>query len=153
VCACVAPRDRHTEGEAREREARERKWAAGQGRGLVSSIPPHLLHSPQATLFACLPGLREGSDTPPTPAPSTLPSFDPATLLPPSGRIDAPYGGAWAYAGSLTTPPCGEGVTFVVARRREAASPDQAAALCRVGGWPPNARPLQPRHGRPVIVV
>ena len=158
VCVLALPLVTATRKERRERERRERENGPLDKAGALSppshpTTPPHLLHSPQATLFACLPGLREGSDTPPTPVPSTLPSFDPATLLPPSGRIDAPYGGAWAYAGSLTTPPCGEGVTFVVARRREAASPDQAAALCRVGGWPPNARPLQPRHGRPVIVV
>ena len=122
---------------------------------LFDAPPGAKPHPAVATLFSALPGLRKGSESSGAEArPSpVLPSFDPATLLPPSGRIDKPYGGAWAYAGSLTTPPCSEGVTFVVARKREVASPEQAAALGLIGGWPPNARPLQARHGRPVIII
>jgi len=100
-----------------------------------------------ATLFSCLPAIREQKRG------VVLPSFNAADLLPPSGRIDLPYGGAWAYSGGLTTPPCSEGVLFVVARARQAVSPAQAAALGGVGGFPPNARPLQPRHDRPVIII
>ena len=99
-----------------------------------------------AALFACLPSVRAGTA-------AAVPAFNPADLLPPSGRIDHPYGGAWAYSGGLTTPPCSEGVLFVVARSRQAVSPDQAAALGVVGGFPPNARPLQPRHDRPVTII
>ena len=58
-----------------------------------------------------------------------------------------PRAGAYfRYEGSLTTPPCSEGVRWLVLAGAIEASGDQVAAFRRVTG--PNARPLQALNGR-----
>jgi carbonic anhydrase len=57
--------------------------------------------------------------------------------------------GHYLYLGSLTTPPCTEGVTRVVLREPQTISQDQLALFRRL--HPENARPLQPSHGRVVL--
>jgi carbonic anhydrase len=52
----------------------------------------------------------------------------------------------YAYSGSLTTPPCTEGVTWMVYSSPLSVSAEQADAFARVLGA--NARPLQDRHER-----
>lgn len=52
----------------------------------------------------------------------------------------------YAYSGSLTTPPCTEGVTWMVYSSPLSVSAEQADAFARVIGA--NARPLQDRHER-----
>jgi len=52
----------------------------------------------------------------------------------------------YAYSGSLTTPPCTEGVTWLVYSSPLSISAEQADAFERLVG--PNARPMQPRHDR-----
>jgi carbonic anhydrase len=64
--------------------------------------------------------------------------FDAASLLP-AARDDV------TYAGSLTTPGCAEGVTWLVLARPISASPAQLAKLGVLGV---NARPVQPLNGR-----
>jgi carbonic anhydrase len=54
------------------------------------------------------------------------------------------------YGGSLTTPPCTEPVTFILALDPVRLPPSQIKAL-RVGGHD-NVRPPQPRLGRRVLV-
>jgi carbonic anhydrase len=67
--------------------------------------------------------------------------FDPATLLPDDTAADR-------YAGSLTTPPCSEGVRWIVLRRpRTDAEAKIAAFRARFGA---NARPTQPLGERTV---
>ena len=60
----------------------------------------------------------------------------------------------YEYAGSLTTPPCTEGVTWLVRSESVPVSWDQVVSMQRVlsGGMTLNltARPLQPLHGRDV---
>lgn len=73
------------------------------------------------------------------PAPVTL---DPGTLLPADRRY-------YTYMGSLTTPPCSEGVQWVVMRQPVAASPEQIELFARI--YPMNARPLQPAAGRRIL--
>lgn len=64
-----------------------------------------------------------------------------ADLLPP-GRA------SWRYSGSLTFPPCTECVSWLVLCESVEASSPQVEALARWVG--PNARPVQPLHGRSV---
>lgn len=65
--------------------------------------------------------------------------FDPATLLPPRR-------GYYTYMGSLTTPPCTEGVLWIVMQQPIQVSPQQLAIFARL--HPMNARPVQPLNGR-----
>lgn len=56
--------------------------------------------------------------------------------------------GYFEYAGSLTTPPCTEGVEWFVLQQPVTLSAEQLSAFRRV--YADNARPLQPVGGRPV---
>ena len=68
---------------------------------------------------------------------------DPATLLP----LDRHYR---YYSGSLTTPPCSEGVRWIVLDHPVAMSASEIATLrAAIGGV--NNRPLQPLNARVVI--
>lgn len=70
-------------------------------------------------------------------------SFDPAALLPSNLAV-------FRYEGSLTTPPCTEGVRWHVATHRSTASASQIAALHAIMG--DNARPIQPLYGRVLVM-
>ncbi|HWH73497.1 MAG TPA: carbonic anhydrase family protein, partial [Methylibium sp.] len=65
--------------------------------------------------------------------------LDPAALLPPERRY-------YTYMGSLTTPPCTEGVLWLVMQQPATLSPAQQAIFARL--YPMNARPLQATAGR-----
>lgn len=52
----------------------------------------------------------------------------------------------YQYAGSLTTPPCTEGVLRIVMKTPVSVGLEQLRLLARVS--PPNARPVQPINGR-----
>lgn len=65
--------------------------------------------------------------------------FDPTRLLPEDRRY-------YAYLGSLTTPPCTEGVLWLVLKQPVTLSPEQLALFARL--YPMNARPLQAAAGR-----
>jgi carbonic anhydrase len=55
----------------------------------------------------------------------------------------------FTYAGSLTTPPCSEGVTWYVLTSHVTVSPEQVAAFSKI--YPMNARPIQPINGREIL--
>lgn len=55
----------------------------------------------------------------------------------------------YAFQGSLTTPPCSEGVRWQVLQKTVQISVGQFAAF--KGLYPMNARPIQPLHGRRVL--
>ena len=52
----------------------------------------------------------------------------------------------YTYMGSLTTPPCSEGVLWMVMKQPVRISPDQIAVFSRL--YPMNARPIQSVSGR-----
>jgi carbonic anhydrase len=54
----------------------------------------------------------------------------------------------YTFDGSLTTPPCSEGVKWFVMKTPVELSPAQIAAFGRL--YPDNARPVQPLNGRKV---
>jgi carbonic anhydrase len=58
-------------------------------------------------------------------------------------------GGYFRYMGSLTTPPCSEGLTWTVHKEPVEASVDQIRKFASL--FPANARPLQKRNRRFVI--
>lgn len=85
------------------------------------------------TLWNNLPLERNVEVTPPT-AVVDLNRFLPA---------DRSY---YTYMGSLTTPPCTEGVLWLVMRQPVSVSPEQIAIFSRL--YRNNARPIQPAGGR-----
>jgi carbonic anhydrase len=54
--------------------------------------------------------------------------------------------GYFTYMGSLTTPPCSEGVLWMVMKNPVSISPEQIGIFARL--YPMNARPLQAASGR-----
>jgi carbonic anhydrase len=52
----------------------------------------------------------------------------------------------FTYMGSLTTPPCTEGVLWIVMKTPVAISPEQVSVFSRL--YPMNARPIQAANGR-----
>ena len=74
----------------------------------------------------------------------TAEGIDAATLLP-DGR------GTYRYAGSLTTPPCSEGVSWLVLDEPVTWSPEQVAELA--ARHPDSHRPAQPLNDRVLLHV
>ena len=81
-----------------------------------------------APVWACLPA----EPGPPRAVPGTL---DLASLIPAGGT-------AWRYRGSLTTPPCSEGVAWAIPTGFLTMSAAQIAAFGAI--FPRNYRPVQP---------
>ena len=69
-------------------------------------------------------------------------TFDPSRLIPANLSV-------FRYEGSLTTPPCSEGVRWHVATQRVTASAAQLAAMHAILG--DNNRPIQPLYGRVLV--
>jgi carbonic anhydrase len=65
-----------------------------------------------------------------------------ADLLPADRRY-------FTYMGSLTTPPCSEGVQWIVMRQPVTLTPEQIDIFARI--YPMNARPIQQMAGRRII--
>jgi len=57
--------------------------------------------------------------------------------------------GYYTFAGSLTTPPCSEGVTWYVLKNQTTLSQNQLAAFAKL--YPRDARSIQPLAGREVL--
>lgn len=115
----------------------------------------HFLHKSRAGQLVTLVVLfRQGAENaalasllPKMPPPGQPEQTVPGTLLEPARLLPA-QPGYYRYDGSLTAPPCTEGVLWIVMRQPLELS---AAQLARLGQLiPPNARPVQPLHGRVV---
>lgn len=85
-------------------------------------------------LESVLPGTADRGN-----AAGTQPQVDPGALLPESNAY-------YTYTGSLTTPPCTEGVRWFVLQEPVEASPEQTRQLKGEG----TNRPVQPLNGRTV---
>ena len=77
--------------------------------------------------------LEKGEEVP------AKPMLDLNTLLPAQR-------GYFTYMGSLTTPPCSEGVLWMVMKNPVPVSTEQIAIFSRL--YPMNARPIQAASGR-----
>ena len=119
--------------------------------GKPMAMVGHFVHKNAAGKLAVLSVLfKEGNENPgiqtlwsyapqqegPEVAPEGV-TFNPANLLP--REFDF-----YAYEGSLTTPPCTEGVSFYVLKSTVNISREQVNAF----PFRANARPVQPRNGR-----
>lgn len=60
-----------------------------------------------------------------------------------------PDHGYYTFTGSLTTPPCSEGVTWYVLKNTAPLSAGQVAAFAKL--YPLNARPIQALNGRKIL--
>ncbi len=125
--------------------------------GELSPMEAHLVHANAAGELAVVGVmLTEGAANPlldrlwaytPSKANSTMAvptaSISVTDLLPGS---TAYYG----FTGSLTTPPCTEGVRWMVLKEAMTASPEQIAKFRRLFGDQNTNRPVQPLNGRVV---
>jgi carbonic anhydrase len=57
--------------------------------------------------------------------------------------------GYFTFAGSLTTPPCSEGVTWFVLKQQSEVSANEIATFAKI--YPKNARPVQPLNDRKLL--
>ena len=71
-------------------------------------------------------------------------SIDATKLLPASQSY-------YTFQGSLTTPPCSEGVTWFVLKSPLKIADGQVAAFAKI--YPLNARPVQPLNGRTIQAI
>ncbi len=85
------------------------------------------------TLWNNMPLEKNVSVSPPNP------TINPSSLLPASRNY-------YTYMGSLTTPPCTEGVLWIVMKQPVQVSPDQISIFSRL--YRNNARPIQPAASR-----
>ncbi|HXT21826.1 MAG TPA: carbonic anhydrase family protein [Thermoanaerobaculia bacterium] len=124
--------------------------------GNTFAVEVHLVHQGDNGAVAVIAVFIAGGSENPALAPilSVLPSkenrearlrepFDPSSLLPDDRR-------AFRYTGSLTTPPCTEGVNWVVMASPISASGQQIAALARALDG--NTRPVQARGDRELLL-
>ena len=96
----------------------------GRGHRVLASIGRHLPAAGQTRIFDDV-------------------FVDASALLPPSRR-------SYRYLGSLTTPPCSEGVRWIVLETPIEGSDAELAAFESVLGR--NSRPIQPLNGRELLI-
>ena len=82
-----------------------------------------------------------------------LPTEHGKEVAPPGTSVDAtdllpPDHGYFTFSGSLTTPPCSEGVTWFVLKTPSEISSGEVLTFAK--RYPHNARPVQPLNGRVV---
>jgi len=84
-------------------------------------------------------------------APPAGETADEGVAIDPAGYVPGDPA-CYRYDGSLTTPPCSEGVAWHVIREVGTVSAAQVDTLRAIGGGPTN-RPVQPSHGRAITLV
>ncbi len=122
--------------------------------GKLSDMVIHLLHkSADGKLAVIAVRLNEDAGNPNATLATLwqhLPAAAGATekvtdMVNPGGLLPADRG-YWTYMGSLTTPPCTEGVRWFVLEQELSLSRDQLRAFSAI--FKMNSRPLQDPHGR-----
>lgn len=88
------------------------------------------------TIFNHLPRASEGREV------TTGATINPAGMLPKTGSY-------YTFPGSLTTPPCGEGMTGFVLKQAVTLSQFELEQFVKL--YPHNARPVQPLRQRTVL--
>ncbi|MFZ5609752.1 MAG: carbonic anhydrase [Pseudomonadota bacterium] len=91
-----------------------------------------------ARLWAHLPDAAQGS-------------FASAEVRVNAGDLMPQQRAAYSFTGSLTTPPCSEGVSWFVLKEPVFVGAGQVAAFLNAVGW--NARPLQPLNARAITSI
>jgi carbonic anhydrase len=127
-------------------------------RGEEFPMAMHFLHKSRAGRLVSLVVLfRLGAENPALasllpkmPAPGQAEQRLPGTPVNPAQWLPSTHG-YYAYEGSLTAPPCTEGVLWIVMQQALELSVAQLARLSQL--FPNNARPVQPLHGRVVTAV
>jgi carbonic anhydrase len=124
-------------------------------KGKLTDMDIHLVHKSADGKPAVIAiRLSEDRNTPPSPVLSTLWPHLPTTpgttakvadLVNPGGLLPADRG-YWTYIGSLTAPPCTEGVRWFVFEQEMSLSREQLRAFGAL--FKINSRPLQDAHGR-----
>jgi carbonic anhydrase len=113
----------------------------------------HLVHKAEDGKLAVVAVLLEKGRENPTVqmAWNNLPLEKNEEVIPPGLAIDVAQllpenRNYYTYMGSLTTPPCSEGVLWLVLKQAQQISPEQLAIFARL--YPNNIRPLQPSYSR-----
>lgn len=127
------PSEEHVAGKAYDMVAHlVHRSADGKLAVVAVLIEPGAANALVDTLWAHLPLERNDTMSP-------MVSIDPAQMLPEAREY-------WTYMGSLTTPPCTEGVLWLVMKTPKPWSGDQIGVFARL--YPMNARPVQAADGR-----
>ena len=84
-------------------------------------------------------------------APQPSETVESASPLEANGYLPAQHG-YYSYAGSLTTPPCTEGVEWLVMSEIQEVSQEQVGQIAALTGGGTNNRPLQPLGNRMITV-
>lgn len=120
--------------------------------GRVFDLSAHLVHRDAEGRLAVVAVLLEGGSAQPLVQTiwNNLP-LEKGDEVPARGSIDLNAllpadRGYFTYMGSLTTPPCSEGVLWMVMKQPVSVSPEQIAIFSRL--YPMNARPVQSASGR-----
>jgi carbonic anhydrase len=125
-------------------------------KGKLSDMVVHLVHkSSDGKLAVVAVRLIENRDAPNALLSTLWPSMPKAVGLTakisdtvnPGGFLPADRG-YWTYTGSLTAPPCTEGVKWLIFQQQMPVSREQIRAFSAV--YPMNSRPLQDLHGRKI---
>lgn len=123
-------------------------------RGKAYPMVAHLVHQSATGQLAVVAVLFEEGDENLALKPvfSSLPAHPGETVRLANGlnaqTLLPAYKGYFKFTGSLTTPPCSEGVRWQVMKQRVELSKQQIAAFRNL--YKMNARPVQPLHGRQV---
>ena len=125
--------------------------------GKSFALEMHLVHKGESGEIAVVGVLyRLGEENPAIQAmidaaPQPSETVEPDSPLEPSGYLPAQHG-HYSYSGSLTTPPCTEGVEWLIMSEIEEVSQEQVRQIADLTGGRTNNRPVQPLGDRRIAV-